>query len=61
MKKIKIFLKYMLIYFELFSLIYFIMNKSSYISNTNTNNIKNSTLFKFIKQNLINKEKFNSC
>ena len=30
------------------------MNKSSYISNTNTNNIKNSTLFKFIKQNLIN-------
>ena len=38
-KKIKIFLKYMLIYFELFSLIYFIMNKSSYIPNTNANNI----------------------
>jgi hypothetical protein len=54
MKKIKIFLKYMLIYFELFSLIYFILNKSSYIPNTNTNNIKNSTLFKLIKQNLIN-------
>ena len=46
----------MLIYFELFSLTYFIMNKSSYIPNTNKNNIKNSKLFKFkfIKQNLIN-------
>ena len=54
MQKIKLFLKYMLVYFEFFSLIYFIMNKSKYIPNTNINYIKNSKIFKIAKQNLIN-------
>ena len=47
-------LKYMFIIFELFSLKYFIMNKSLFISIIPKSIFNNPKIFKFAKQNLIN-------
>jgi len=48
------YLKFIFIIFELFSLKYFAMNKSSFISNLPENIFNNPIIFKFAKQNLIN-------
>ena len=47
-------LKYMFIFLELFSLKYFIINNSSFISLFPKSIFNNSNIFKFAKQNLIN-------